>query len=148
MATLRATIKSALSGDATLTALLTGGVKDASDDGRNGLALEDLLDTDGITIKPTAVIRWRATGELQPQAYLIGAESQDLEIYLYANLIPTTLESAISRIKVLLHNKYWSCDDRTLAHTLFGSGSGEFRAEEYNNCPAQFVRYSCNFVRK
>lgn len=142
MATLRAAFKAALTGDATLMALLTGGVLDAQDLNFTGEgAYEAPRESDGVRLKPHAVIRW---GERSPQgsAIKVRGKLETVEAYVYQDTGFDVIEGAIIRMESLLCDTYLQTDDRALAHITEGSfTSGELPAEELGNAACKFVRF-------
>ncbi len=95
MASLQDTIRLALEGDATLTAILTGGIFDASELDREGLSLGDVQDTNN-KVKPCAVLRWRGSNPTGPTDRL-NAEARFLEVYLYEDMGTVNIEAARRR---------------------------------------------------
>ncbi len=142
MATMKALIKSILSGDSALSSTLTGGVEDVNDwdigdDGANDAPRDD----DGVTLLPHAKIRWRSADAFGP--FQIQAERQSVEIYVYQDNGYSTIDSAVRRIKALLHDKYLhDADDRLLVHLRHAFTSGELVAIEYGYAPMAFIRFS------
>lgn len=147
MSGLRAAFKDFLADDTTLSALLTGGIFDAQDFDQEGLSMDNVpRDTDGVTILPNLVIRWQASTLFS--SYKIGAEAQTVELYFYDHLGYDTIEAALSRGKVLLHDIYMEADDRGLAHIRWAFHSRQSTADELGNAPMMFSRYLINQTRK
>jgi len=147
MATLRDLVRMTLTGDATLMALLTGGVKDDSTVDYTGEGAKDApRESDGVRLKPHAVINW--SDSTAYDTYKVGAELESVEIYFYQDMGYSTIESAINRTKVLLHDQYLLTDDRALAHLSQTFVSRGFRAEELGNAPCRFVRFSIVHIRR
>lgn len=143
MATLRQAFKSALTNDATLTALLTGGILDSSVDldytGEG--ASQAPREADEITLKPHAVIHW---GGRSPNgaARKVRGKLETVEVYVYQDTGFDVIESAILRMCSLLEDQYLSVTDRALAHITEQSfTSGELPAEELGNAACKFVRF-------
>lgn len=148
MATLRDAFKTILTDDATLTALLTGGIKDASNEPKGGFGLKDLAkELDGVRIQPFALIRWRDSVLLQPDMDVLSPEKESVEIYVYQDKGFATIESAVNRLKVLLHRQLISADDREFAYCHFEFVSGEVPAEEYDNASMKFIRFNLSEIR-
>lgn len=146
MATLRAAVKSTLSGDSTLATLLPGGVYDTEDfTFDEGGANEVPRKANGVEVNPFAYVRFREADPYGP--YLVQGEMQSIEIYVYDNYGYATLESAISRIKALLHFQEVSADDRQLAFLVTAHISGELNAPELGNIPCQFIRFRNTQIR-
>lgn len=150
MATIEAVLKSTLAGDATLAAILTGGVKNASDDGFDeGGSNAVPRDSDGVTVLPFAVIRWQAstrTGEVDA----IRGETGMVEIYVYDDTGYVQIELALSRIIVLVDMKELSGDNRQLAYFKYIFLSGELPKEatkELGGIAGKFIRFSVTQVR-
>lgn len=142
MPTLRETVKSTLEADATLMALLTGGVFDSQDFDFTGEGMRDApKETDGVSMAPHAVVHF---GERSPNgnARKVRGKLENLEIYVYQDTGFDVIEGAIIRMCSLLEDKYLSTSDRALAHITEDSfTSGELAAEELGYCPSKFVRF-------
>jgi len=146
MANLNETLVTLLSDDATLSALLTGGIHNAEDFSSNGGGSDEIpRKANGVQVNPFAIVRFKSIDPKGP--YLIGGELQSIEIYVYDNIGYVTIESAISRMKVLLHNKYIDADDRSLVFLIMGHISGEGNAEEHGNIPFKFIRFMNTQIR-
>lgn len=146
MATLVATIKSTLSGDSTLSALLTGGILDSSDlPEEDGGAGDIPYDTDGVTILPFAVLRWKDS--VAVGLHHTGQENASLEIYIYEWVGYDTIEQAVSRIKSLLNGEYFTVSDRELVYVEYTFTSGELVADELGGAPNKFSRYAVYTAR-
>lgn len=147
MATIEAVLKQTLTNDATLAAILTGGVFDASVFPFDQGGVDKVpRDTDGIAAIPFAIIRWQAsnrTGEITA----IGGELGTVEIYLYQDTGYDQIELAVSRIKTLLNRQELSGSTRQLAYFEYGYTSGEMNAEELGGIACKFSRYSVTQVR-
>lgn len=146
MATLRALVKSTLTSSASLTALLTGSIKDAQDlplDGGGMTSAPKLADK--VRIAPHGVIRWR--NETAFSAETLGAENTSFEVYLYDDAGYTTIDSAIALIKALLHRLRFQVDDRQFVYINWLSNSGELTADEYQFAPVRFMRFQVITVR-
>jgi hypothetical protein len=147
MATLRNTIRTTLEADATLTTALTGGIFDASELDYTGQgASQSPMETNGVQIKPLLIIRW---GESVPYGsqYRIGAEDEEFECHIYQDVGYGVIESAVSRVNTLLHDKRFNTDDRTLAHVTRIFVSRELPAEELGYVPRKFMRFSVIHIR-
>lgn len=101
------TITTRLSTDATLIAILTGGIYARGALGREGLTRETkaaAFDSNGY-LKPTAVVAQRALvpdGNVQDQISQQASAAQIVEIYLYEDKGYTNIDAAMNRIYVLL----------------------------------------------
>lgn len=147
MSNLSDAFKAVLSGDATLVTLLPGGVFDSNDtpQDQGGADFTPRM-TDGVRVKPHTIIRWRSSQEMEPVT--VRAESQNVEIYIYQDTGYATIDSAVSRIKTLLHMQLINADDRDLAYTRQTFVSGELPATEIGGGTSKFVRYNVIHVRK
>jgi len=140
MAKLREAVVTLLTSDATLSALLTGGVFNAEDFSFDGGGADEIpYAVDGITIKPFAIVRFQESTTIAPVK--VRAELQSVEIYVYANVAYVTIDSAISRIKTLLNFKDVVADDRDLAYLHDPFTSKEFDAPEIGGASCKFVRF-------
>lgn len=147
MAALRDVVRTRLTSDATLMALLEGGVLDASTLNYSGESVADApFGSDNVTMEAHAIIRW---GESAPyDAYKFAAEDEEFEIYLYQAVGYNVIESAISRIRTLLHDQYLTADDRALAHVRMIFVSRDIPADELGGVPSRFVRFSTIMIRQ
>lgn len=146
MATLREAVISLLTADVTLSALLTGGVLDASDFSFDGGGMDEAPHvTDSSRIKPFAVVRWQSSDQFGPLK--IKGEIQSFEVYAYQNAGYSTIEPALSRIKVLLDQVRVNADDRQLAYFVFNHESQELNAPEQGHIPCKFMRFMVTIVR-
>lgn len=147
MATLRNTIRTTLEADSTLTTALTGGIFDASELDYTGQGSSQApMQADGVQIKPHLIIRW---GESVPYGsnYRIGAEDEEFECHIYQDVGYSVIESVVNRLNVLLHDKRFTADDRTLAHVTRIHVSRELPAEELGFVPRKFMRFSVIHIR-
>jgi hypothetical protein len=108
MATLKATALALLTGDTALMTVFTGGFFDVESLPNDGLTMDTILkEANGVTIKPTGVLRWR---EANPVAGPTYAARRFLEIYLYDDVSHgrENIDYAERRIWQLLNKKYLS----------------------------------------
>ncbi len=146
MTTLKVSIRTTLENDATLAALLTGGVFDDSELPRDGGGVDYApRDGTGVRIAPFAVIAWQQSTPFD--SVHVRAERQTLEVYLYQDNAYNVIESAADRIKLLLHNFQVVSDDRALVTVQYAYQSGKRYAEELNQSPMMFQRYEVSYVR-
>lgn len=146
MTTLRALPKTQLSGNATLSALLTGGIKDAQNLPRDGGGMSSAPKVAGTPrIQPHAVIRWRADRPFGPET--VQSENTSFEVYLYDHAGYVNIETAVGLIKALLHRQRFQADDRQLVYINWVFTSGELTAEEYAGAPCRFMRFEVTAVR-
>lgn len=147
MATLRNATRTLLENDAALKLLLTGGIMDASElplDGGGSSSVP--LDTNGVTAKPFAVLRW---GDENETSYaVLEAEDQALEVYVFGAIGYAVIDSAISRIKRLLNRQILYPDDREMASFHYVYASREMAADEFGGLPARFMRFIITHIRK
>lgn len=142
MPTLRELVKSTLTGDATLTALLPGGFMDANDlpqDG--GGAASAPRQADAVRINPFGIIRYRAGSRTQADVPSLRSGRQSIEIYVYEDVGYGVIDAAIDRLIVLLDNTYLYPTDRAIVHLLHSFDSEEIPAEEFGNAPSRFARF-------
>jgi len=149
MPPLRATLKTTLTGDATLMALLSGVVLDAAVLPQDGGGVGSVpREADGVRIRPFAIIRGGVDSSYQGEDRLLSAGSEFWEVYLYQDVGYGTIDSAIGRIKTLLHDTYITADDRAIAHVLYTFTSADLAAEELGGCPMKMCRYQIIHIRK
>lgn len=142
MATLRNVFRTTLEADATLSALLTGGIFDASELDYTGQgAMQAPRESDGVQLKPHAVIRWTVSTPIG-SSFKVGGEAETVEVYVYQDVDYDVIESAIIRMKVLLDDVYLTADNRALAHVNKVFTSGEIPAEELGMASSRFVRFT------
>lgn len=148
MASLQDVIRTTLEGDATLAATLTGGIYDASETDNNGVSMEDATkETDGIRIKPFAMLRWADENALPPR--FVQGERLTMECYLYAEQGYASIRTAKQRVKVLLHEKYFpTATDHGIAYAEYVNGIPETVADELGGRPMAMVRFSFWTARK
>lgn len=108
MTTLKAALKSKLTGDTALMALAVGGVFDAESVGREGLTLDDL--TSGTPLVKAAVfLRWSTAGPISARA--IQAREVFVEIYVYQHSGYDTCRKMRDRLFALLDGARVAYDD-------------------------------------
>lgn len=108
MATLKETALALLNDDTALVAVFTGGFFDADSLPNDGLTLDTIpKEANGVTIKPSGVLRWRAANPMRGPNY---AARRFVEIYLYDDVSHgrEKIAYAMRRIWELLHQKYIS----------------------------------------
>jgi hypothetical protein len=112
--TIDSLIHTRLSGDATLIALLTGGVYLSRSLPRRGITRDDLdaawMDSETGALLPLAVVKPRgivATSDIRDQTRQLTSTNQVIEIWMYADGDAgfATLESAANRIYTLLQER-------------------------------------------
>ena len=108
MASLKATTLALLNADTALVTIFTGGFFDADGLPNNGLTFDTISkEANGVTIKPTGVLRWRARNPVRGPNYAV---RRFVEIYLYDDPVHgrENIDYAMRRIFELLHQKYIS----------------------------------------
>jgi hypothetical protein len=148
MATLTNLIRTTLEADSVLTTALTGGIFDASELDYTGEGAHDApKEADGVQIKPHMIIRWGASVPTGAN-YRIGAEDENFECHIYQDSGYDVIGSMVNRVNALLHDKYFTPDDRALAHVTRIYVSGELPAEELGYVSRKFMRFSAIHIRK
>jgi hypothetical protein len=146
MAMLREALRTYLLADATLSAILTGGIWDAQTTDQYG-ADTDWIERDpvnGVTIAPFAILRFGAESSTEVVAR---SERRFMEIYFYQAYGFSLIEAAISRTKAILHRKRVQADDAD-AFFVFVTGSRDSSAPEYENAAVRMSRYYCDYIRR
>lgn len=149
MGTLREEIKTTLTGNAPLNAVLTGGILDAEDlphDGGGAGSAPRLADT--VRVEPYAVIRWGNDTSYQADSNALGAGRELFEVYIYQHKGYVTIEQAVGMIKTLLHDQYITATDRAIAHVLYVQTSGELPSKELGMASCKFIRFQVIHIRK
>jgi hypothetical protein len=149
MPTLKTQLMTLLTADAALGATLTGGVYDAAALPVTGAAPGDLpggvLASDGVTIRPFAVLRW--TGGDPFGADVLGAEARTLSIFFYAQAAIGPIDTAQTRVKALLHDTPIAADDVGLAWCIWRGDLGEQSADEYGGAVMSRSLYEIRCTR-
>lgn len=153
MATLHAEVKTRIQAISAFMAIMTGGVW-LSDN-------IDTLDGGGMTwaqanglyvnnaIVPHAIMRWKDSTPRQPNAPVLGAELETLEVFGYAPLGGyASLAAAFNALKLGLHYTTFRADDRYIVRCQFAFLSGEMPAEEYQMTPSRFMRFGFIHIRR
>ena len=142
MASLHTVFRTTLEADATLTALLTGGIFDAEELDYSGEgAGQAPRQADAVQLKPHAVIRWSG-GSPTGASYKVAGEVESVEVYVYQDVGYDVIESAILRMRTVLGDRYLSADDRALAHVSKQPFRGpQTTADELGMASCQFVRF-------
>lgn len=147
MSDFRTALRTTLESDTVLMTLLTGGVWDASELPRDGGGESTFSrETDGVRLKPIAVIRFRASSVYS--ANLIGAERGTLELYFYQDIGYDVIEQAITRAKTLLNHVFITADDRALAQLEYDFTSGDVPGAELSDAACRFMRFAVYEIRK
>lgn len=138
MAEITAATRALLEADATLVALATGGIWDASELDQNGLSVDGITDSRG-RLLPTVVLRWRGS---VPAEIVKFSETGYVEMYFYANSGQTVIRQMMARVKVLLHRQRVTATGTGANFFSWVNDIGEYVAEELNNAAANMSRYA------
>jgi hypothetical protein len=143
---MRETVRNLIENDATLQSILTGGVWDADELDRRGLSIRGTAKTsDNLTIKPIGVLRWGADTVFGPH---FNGERRFLDVYVYQPKGYTTIDSAMQRIKNLLHRQEVAGDDVSFCWLNWVSGTQEFIAEELGGAAARMIKFEVIYLRR
>jgi hypothetical protein len=152
MTSLKATILATLNADTALVTVFTGGFFDADSLPNDGLTMTTILkETDGVTIKPTGVLRWR---EANPVAGPNYAVRRYLEVYLYDDVSHgrENIDYGKSRLWQLLHQTYISgTDNEGFAYLVWVGDMGEAPKNERDDALMANMgrsRYQIDMTRK
>lgn len=150
MPSLRETVRTTLTGDVTLSGILTGGIYDADQLDRGGIDKSAIRDTN-LRLKPFVVLRWRASNPYGPLP--VNAEQRFFEVWFYEDGGTESIEQAKARIKTLLHRKYFNNVDSTgLVYTEWAGDLGEVppgeAGKEFGNSSADRSRFMVIFTRQ
>lgn len=149
MAVLRATIKTVLANDSTLTGLLPGGIFDANDLKKGGMSLEDApKKANGININPFALLRWQTSNKMPGMPDIMPAELRFLNVWIYDEVGQTTIEQAILQIKALLNVKDFTADEYSYTRLVWAGELGEIRDPQMGYAAADRSRYQIILMRK
>jgi hypothetical protein len=138
MATLRATILATLQADATLAAILTGGVYgEPISKGHT----PDAFDGDkGGKLKPCAVLSFETSA---PDGPIPGCERQFFTVYFYEHRGYASIDAAQRRVKALLDRQgNIGLDEGLIYEFRHADDSRDLRDPELNDAPVRFSRYS------
>lgn len=149
MATLSTTIRQTLEADATLTAILTGGIFDAAELDKNGLnaSISGLYTNE--QLNPCLVIRWRGAIPYGPH-YTADrrSERQFFELYFYEENGNANIDAAIRRCKLLLDRTQRTADNVGLCWVNWVNDMGEGVADELGGASMNFSRYEVMYTRR
>lgn len=149
MASIQTTLRTALEADATLVAILTGGIYDASELDKNGLD----INTSGLysneRLNPCAVLRWRGAAAYGPH-YTVDRRSERrfVEIYFYEEDGNANIDAAIRRVKLVLDRTQRTADNGGLWWCNWVSDFGESVADELHGAAMNFSRYEVIYTRR
>lgn len=143
---IRTDIRETLAADATLAAILTGGIYDASElpeDGLTPSGVPGAFDAVG-RLSPVAVVRFSTMTETE----LIGASKRRFfQIWIYDDVGYANIDTAQARCRVLLHRrKRFKTDGGTVYYTTWVDDTDEMRAEELGGKPMGMSRYYFDYV--
>lgn len=140
-------LRALLEADGTLVAILTGGIHDASELDRTGKTVANAsYDTDGVTLLPTAVIRWR--GGIQQTNSHFTAERRTFELYFYADTGFAAIDAAKRRCKDVLHRKRITSDNEGVNWINYVADIIEEDFSLDMNAPMAVSRYELIYTRK
>ena len=140
-------LRTALTSDTALSTILTGGWFDGENLPREGMTMSKAPKLpDGVTLAPFGVIRRRGMNDEGIRD--LNAERGSVELYIYADKGYATIETAISRLKVVLNERNLVGSDASIAFLRFMYASGELVAEELAHAPFKFVRFNLIYRRK
>ncbi|MBZ0315180.1 MAG: hypothetical protein K8L91_02085 [Anaerolineae bacterium] len=145
MAIIHTAVWQTLEAHSPLTTLLTGGIFDAADLGRQGLQPDTPHLYRGHLLKPCAVIHWRGAAEFRPH---YAAEKRTFEIHFYQDSGTTTIGEALRLTKKLMHRAQIEADNGGLWWVNWVSDSSEFTAAELGGASAKFSRYEAIYLRE
>lgn len=144
MASIQTALRQTLEGHTPLTMILTGGIFDAGELGRQGLRPDTAGLYNGQALNPCAVIRWRGAAEFRPH---FAAEKRYFEIYFYEDDGNLNIEEALRLTKNLLHRNQIEADNGGLWWVNWVSDFGEFTAPELGGAAANLSRYEVIYLR-
>lgn len=148
MATLRAAVKTALTADATLMAILTGGINDFEGYGRLGLTPSNATyAADGITLLPCAVITW-STETPAMETYSGQGRRRFMQLWVYSHASYATIDSALRRAETVLHRLKISTDDVRQALLIYANDGPDYVDDTMQGALARFSRYAVQFSRR
>jgi hypothetical protein len=145
--TIRGDVLATLDDDATLMAILTGGMYDAG-----------LLPADGLTptsapaafngarVKPCGLIRWRNVGET---AIVGSSRRRFFQIFFYQVAGQTQIEAAQSRCRVLLHHKkQFKTSGGQVYYTRWVGDVNDLIAEELDGAAMGYSDFYADFLEE
>ena len=149
MASIGTVIRQALEASATLTAVLTGGIYDASELGRQGLTPDATGLYTGQVLNPCAIIRGRGANPFGPH-YTADNRSERafFEIYFYEDNGFVNVDNALNLTKKLLDRSQHTADNGSIWWVNWVNDSGELDAPEYGAAAMKFSRYELIYVRR
>lgn len=143
MANLRVSFITALEADATLLALIPGGVTDAADQDFSGQGASELprdpADPSGTKVWPHAIVRWRNSAPYD--AYRLAANTRSVEVYVYQDTGYDIIEAVIKRLELTWHDRYLTADGQAIAHFSKAGNTSEIPAAEVGGTASGFVRF-------
>jgi len=143
---IRTDLRETLEGDATLVAILTGGIYDASELPQDGLTPEaapGAYAANGVTLKPCAVLRFRNMNETE----IVGnSRRRFFEIYFYQHVGQAQIDIAQARCRALLHpHKQFTTSSDQFYYTTWVDDLGDLVADELNGAAMSFSRYYIDY---
>jgi hypothetical protein len=148
VATLRAAVKSRLTADATLMAILTGGAKDWDElgDGKTGLTPETAA-YNGSILLPQAVLTWGTETPVM-ESYGTQGLRRFLQLWAYDHDSRATIESALKRARTVLHRARVATDDAGTVLVVFASYGPDFLEDALGKAPGRFARFYIQMGRR
>lgn len=140
---MRAKLKSILTSDTTLMAVLTGGVYDASDLPSDGLTSSAIPGAfNGSYLKPCALIRFGGESETEIKAT---TKRRFVHIFFYDQRGYTNIDAAIKRCQVLLDRKRHKAGTQVF-YTSWVDNLSDSVAQELGNVPMARSRYYVDYA--
>ena len=138
MATLKAAIKTALTGNASWAALVTGGTAWRDEWGRNGLEPETAVyDTNG-KLKLSAVL----TFSTETEAEIAGSSARGFfQLWVYHDSDTSLLTQAHDLARSILNNTRITADNHGTPLIRWVSTQDEFKADELSGAMGRYARY-------
>jgi len=149
VATLRTIVRTTLAADATLMALLTGGLKDWDTAGRTGLTLKNAVkEADGIRIKPVAVLTWSTESKSMSSYGPTRGRQRFFQLWAYADSSYATIEQMLRRAEVVLDRKQVTADDARLCFIHYVDDGPDGVADELGGALMRTSRYFVEVTRR
>lgn len=149
-----ASLKSILSGDATLTALLTGGILDDSNTGADGVTPtyaqnNSLINATTGALSPFAFIAWSTRTPFDLNQADARAENRFCFVYLYNDAVNGygTIETAANRVITLLNQVERTVDSVYTHVSRYVDGSPRLRDDELFDAALLYIRFVDTFGR-
>lgn len=142
--TIRDDLRQTLEADGTLTALLTGGIYDASELPQDGLTMRIAQTDANGRLLPCAVIRFRDMTETEIVGY---SRRRFFEIYAYQQRGMDAVDAALARCRALLHpHKQFTTDGGQVYYTTWVDEVGDLVADELDGAAMGRARYYIDYI--